>query len=170
MLKGVGTNMKFVSNILDRIFVVLGALIFVQIPLFIQQYHQQLSGHVAELRLQVEVMRDAALHSGKTLEQYIKKFVDSKDVDFSRQGQIMSDMVERFHQLADSLKALDSASVITRPFEFLWHYKYDISSDTFEKFSIGLPLTFEGLVYLLLGMGMGYLLYALLRSLFSKTK
>jgi hypothetical protein len=161
---------KWISALLDRIFVVMGAFIFSQIPIFMQQYRMQLTGHVAELRLQVGLMQQVALSTGKTLEQFIQKFTQSSDADFAGQGEIMNGMVSRLQTLSDGLTALNTASVFTRPYEFLIHYQPDIGKATLEIFEMGIAFTYEGLVYALIGIIVGYFLYHIIRSLFSKVK
>src|SRR5437868_3357216 len=98
------------SKIMDRLFVVAGALIFVQAPLLMHQYRTQLRGHVAELQIQVSMMRHHAQETGKTLEQYIHKFVSSSDTDFSYQGQLMKGMVARLESLSGGLFEMDHAT------------------------------------------------------------
>lgn len=159
---------KWISALLDRICVVIGAFIFSQIPLFMQQYRLQLAGHVAELRFQVGLMQQVALSSGKTLEQFIQKFTQSSDVDFASQGQIMSAMVSRLQTLSEGLAALNNASVLSRPYEFFIHYQQDIGRAAFESFEMGIPFTYEGLVYALVGIVVGYLFYCLLCQCFFK--
>ncbi len=148
------------KRILDRIFVVLGAFIFIQAPLFIEQYQLQLKGHVDELSHQVEVMRQVATESKKSLEQFIQKFVADPDVDFSRQGQSMSEMVKRWRSLTDSMVALNKASVWIKPLVFITYLDYSIAKSTFYSYQFGLILTYEGLIYALIGMVVGYLLYS----------
>lgn len=156
---------KFVGGILDRACAVAGALVVSQVPLFIQQYKQQLSGHVAELQLQVEMVRQAAMASGKTIDQFIKKFVASGDVDFSRQGEIMQQMVQRWHDLADGFNALSQASIVAKPIVFFQHFNVSIAKETVSTFSPGIPLTLEGGVYALIGIGVGYLTFSTIKAI-----
>lgn len=60
---------KWIGGLMDRACAVVGAVVFAQAPLFMQQYSQQLIGRTAELKLQVDGMKQAANLSGKTLEQ-----------------------------------------------------------------------------------------------------
>jgi Protein of unknown function (DUF2937) len=147
------------GGFLDRVFSVGGAFIFSQIPFFIQQYQQNLSGRLDELTKHVQQMRDAAKLSGKTLHQYIVKFLQSGDADFSRQGQIIQEMVDRWKELTNSSLALNEASPLTRPWEFVSHFNLEIAQSTLKSYSFGLPLTIEGLCYALVGMGAGYALF-----------
>lgn len=159
---------KWLVKWMDRIFVVAGALVFLQAPLFIQQYQQQLSGHVDELRMQVDAMRMSATHSDKTLDQYIEKFTQSSDGDFSRQGELMSGMVKRLDDLSFGMAKLNEANPWSRPFLFMWYSKQDIVQTTIHSFSLGIPLTFEGLVFALVGMIIGCLLFAGIKKLCRK--
>lgn len=158
---------QWLGRILDRLFVVFGALLFLQAPIYMQQYQHQLIGRVAELQLQVQAMRRVALASNKTLEQYIQKFLTYPDNDFSQQGSIMSETVARSQKLSEGLLALDRATLLTRPWTFLKYFNYEIGRSTLHNFQLGMPFTEEGLIYALAGMSIGYFLYLALRRLFS---
>lgn len=152
---------KCVGGLLDRICAVLGAVLFLQIPLFIQDYQIELKGHVSELEWQVSLIQEAAKFSGKSLEQYIHKFLVSGDVDFVHQGEILSNMVVRLNTLSSSLKAISEAPIWERPFVFCSYLNYEIAKSTFHSFQMGMPLTLEAIVYGLLGMLIGFGLYQL---------
>ena len=158
--------LKWIAGLMDRAFAVLGAVIFAQAPLFMQQYTQQLIGREAELKLQVEGMRNAAAISGKTLESFIKKFIDSGDTDFALQGEAMQAMIARWHHLSDALSAMQHSNLWSRPFAFIYHLNGDAFSSTLSNFHAGLPITIEGAVYALVGIGAGYLVFSLFRKIF----
>lgn len=158
--------LSWIGGLMDRIFAAAGGLLFLQVPLYMKQYVQQLSGHAAELRFQVDAMRQAATNSGKTLEQFIQKFTESNDVDFVRQGDIMSAMVNRWYHVTDALSALNDSSVFTRPFVFIRHINWDIIKSTWSQYVFGLPLNLEGLVYAVLGIIFGFLVFYVIRKFF----
>jgi hypothetical protein len=157
--------LKWTVAFVDRLCVVFGAFVCIQIPLFIEQYKQQLVGRQAELSLQVDSMRQAAKLSGKTLEQYIQKFTTHVDLDFINQGDLMQGIVNRWHQLSDALYALQHTSTVMKPFVFVSHFNSDIAKSTFQHYSIGLPLTIEGAAYALVGVVFGYVVFYLARCL-----
>ena len=157
---------KWAINMLDRISAVIGALVFSQAPMFMQQYQQQLEGHVAELRIQIEAMRQVALQSGKDLSQFILKFTSSPDLDFSRQGDLMHKMTDRYQDFLQNSLALEQSTAMTRPFVFLSHLNQDIASSTFKTFNLGLEFSIEGLIYALLGIFFGYSFFAGLKKIF----
>lgn len=160
---------RFVGSLCDRICAVLAAIIFMQLPLFISQYMQQLTGREAELRLQVDAMRQAARISGKSLEELINKFVSSSDGDFIRQGELMQSMLERWEGMFKSLVSLQQSSIFAKPFNFILHLNTETFSSTLKNYSFGLPVTIEGAIYAFCGLVVGYLLFSGLRRLIRKT-
>src|SRR6185436_1727460 len=59
------------GGLIDRVLCVLGAVLFSQGPEFMQQYLQRLGGHLQEAQRQLDLFREAATRSGRTLEQFI---------------------------------------------------------------------------------------------------
>ncbi|MBS4168396.1 DUF2937 family protein [Parachlamydia sp. AcF125] len=153
---------KWIGGIIDRLCVVCGALLFSQIPSFIQQYSQRLAGHVAELKIQTTALAQAAHLSGKTIDQLIAKFLASGDPDFIRQGELMQHTFVRFHHLSTALAHLQESNAFSRPFIFFSQLDPAIAEGTFKDFAFGVSLTIEGGIYALGGMIIGALSYRLL--------
>lgn len=143
-------------DLLDRIFAAISALLFAQLPLFMQQYQQQLLGHVAELNIQVNAVSEVAAASGKTLPQYIHRFLVSGDSDFMQQGQLLHNMVERSLSLAQASQSLLHASAFEKPLLFVKYLNWDIASSTVRYFQPGLPFSTEGFLYGFVGILFGY--------------
>lgn len=165
--------LKWLAGILDRVFAVIGALLFLQAPMFMMQYVHNLAGHVAELQLQMELMRKTAASTGKTLEQYVSKFMSNSDPDFSKQGEIMQGMIDRWENLSSGLHSLMSSNVFARPFVFMYHFDYSVAKDTYSHFQFGLTFSLEGIVYSMIGLVIGYFIFrllALIASLFVPKK
>jgi len=155
-------------KMLDRIFAVIFALILMQFPMFMEQYSTRLSGHVSELTYQVKQIEEIAKGSGKNLDQFIQKFISSKDDDFSKQGSLMGAMVTRKDKLSSSLAAIVNANVITRPFIFLFRNDWDIVHSTADTYQVGLSISLESAVYAFFGMLLGYYIYQLLSLFFTR--
>ena len=134
-----------------------GAMLFSQAPLYMQYYSHQLAGRVAELKLQTQVMERAASLSGKTLGQYIQKFLVSSDSDFHSQGKLMQGMVDRLQHLIEYWQAMHQANVWERPFVFIKSLQWDIAKETLGSFEPGFVLSLEGAIYAFIGMSLGYL-------------
>lgn len=148
-------------KMIDRVFAVIFAILFMQFPLFMEQYTIRLSGHVKELAYQVKEIEKVAHESGKSLDQFIQKFIDSNDIDFSKQGGLMEAMVIRMDRLSDSLAAILNANVFTRPFIFLWNSEWDIVQATAKSYKLGISITLESVVYAFIGVVIGYYIYQL---------
>jgi Protein of unknown function (DUF2937) len=148
------------------LFALLGALLFSQIPFFMQQYTQQLAGHVAELQIQIAAIDKLAGQSGKTLQQYIEKFSSNSDTDFVLQGHFMQKLFDRFNEMSEGLNALQQATPWFHPFVFIKFFQTNIGLSTYASFKPGLSLTLESGLYMLAGLLFGYLFYQLLRKTF----
>lgn len=153
-----------IGSLIDRLFVVAGAFIGSQLPSFIQQYTQRLSGHVEELSRMVNTLRQAAAQSDKTLEQYIAKFISSSDPDFSKQGEFMQSMVVRWQELSISLRQLNETTLWNKSLVFFKGWSSDIVKATFASFQPSLSLTVEGFAYTAIGFFIGYLAYRALKK------
>jgi hypothetical protein len=158
---------RWIGGLIDRLFAVAGALIFSQMPLFMQHYQQHLSGHVNELQIQVQGMRNAAAMTGKTLQQYVIKFLNSGDIDFNNQGELMNEMIHRYNSLSEGYHALQEASFYSKPFVFLKYLDKNIAQSTWNSFEVGLSFNVEGIAYAIIGIGFGLLMYRLVLKVVS---
>lgn len=140
------------DGILDRIFSVIGAAAFSQIPEFMQQYIQRLGGHADEAQHHVGLIKKAAKLSGHSLSTYIETFITDTDPTIVQQGQLIQRTIERARELAEALQAISNASVFTKPFVFLAKIKYPIAKATLENFQPAVPITIENLIYALIGL------------------
>lgn len=145
-----------IKKVIDRVFAAAGAIFFAQFPQFIQQYTQDLSGHVGELSYQVSLLEQSAELSHKNLSALIAKFTNSTDFDYARQGELMQNLIDRFENLKYSLDALNHASIFTKPFTFLRYADSRVFKETVEQFQWGFSFTSETLIYAFLGTLAGY--------------
>lgn len=153
---------RWLRGIVDRLFVVAGAIALSQAPLYMQQYTQQLVGHTDELHYLVQKIEGAARESNKTLSEFLFKFSSSQDPDFALQGRMMEDIMERWQSFDKALDALQNASVASKPFVFIAHFHSDVAVATWSHFEYGLAFSLEGLVYILIGGAIGYSVFVLL--------
>jgi hypothetical protein len=140
------------EGFLDRLLCVVGAVLFSQLPEFIQQYLQRLGGHLDEARHQLEQFREVAAKSNLTLDQLIVRTLGSAEPTVGRLGGVMRETVARVDALAAADAAIRQASILTRPFVFLRHLDFSIAQATWSIFKPAVPTTLEGLVYAALGV------------------
>lgn len=157
-----------IVGLIDRLLAVTGAILFTQIPLYYQQYVYRLSGHLAELELQVTLLRQTAARSGKSLDVYINKFLQSQDSDFLGQGEFMLGLTHRLENLQNTYQALVEAPSWTHSFYLIKYADPVIAKATFNHFEPGLSFTLEGVLYGLIGVAVGLLVFRILKKLFYK--
>lgn len=141
-----------VERLLDRVLCVAGAVLFSQLPEFMQQYLQRLEGHLDEARLQLERLRQAAAQSGMTLDQLVADAGHNPDASAGRLSGIVHAAVARVDELAAADAALRHASAWSRPFEFAAHLDPGIARATWSIFRPAVPTTPEGFLYAGAGM------------------
>jgi hypothetical protein len=144
---------------LDRLLCVVGAVLFSQLPEFIQQYLQRLGGHLDEARHQLEQFRAAAAKSNLTLDEFITRTLGSAEPAVARLGGVMRETVARVDELAAAETAIRQASIFARPFVFLRHLDLSIAQATWSIFKPAVPTTLEGLVYAALGVLLALVFY-----------
>ncbi len=140
------------DGLIDRLLCVLGAVLFSQLPEFIQQYLQRLGGHLDEARRQLDQFREVAAKSGLTLEQLTAQTQANTEATVARLGHLMHDTADRVYVLANADAAIRHASILTRPFVFLRHVDLSIARGTWSIFRPAVPTTIEGMLYAGLGV------------------
>lgn len=161
---------KSIQKILERIVISLCVILCMQLPFFITQYTHQLRGHIDELKWQVEQMGMSASFSGKTLDEYISKFIKNFDPDFANQGIMMRSIVHRYEKLSHACMQLKNSSIFTRPFVFFRYVQLDIFSATFKDFKMGISFTLESIVFGLIGIFIGTGLCSFIAIIFNRLK
>jgi len=140
------------EGLLDRALCVIGAVVFSQIPEFMQQYLQRLGGHLDEARRQLLHFQQAAAQSGLSLDGLIGHTTANADPAVAKLSEVMTEAVTRVDTLATAQAAMQGASLWSRPFVFLRQADPAIARGTWAIFKPAVPTTVEGLVYALFGM------------------
>jgi hypothetical protein len=146
------TLLGAVEGLLDRALCVIGAVIFSQVPEFMQQYLQRLGGHLDEARRQLLQFQQAAAQSGLTLDRLIGQTTASTDPAVAKLGGVMTAAIARVDALTAAQSAIQHASLWSRPFVFLRYLDPAIAHATWTIFKPAVPTTVEGLAYALAGM------------------
>jgi hypothetical protein len=149
------------ERLVDRILCVAGAVLFSQLPEFMQQYLQRLEGHLDEARLVLSRFRDAAAQSGMSLDQLVAGSSQNPDPSMGRLGAVVGQAIARVDALSAADTALRQASAWTRPFVFLAHMDGGIARATLSIYRPAVPTTAEGLTYAGFGVVCALALYHL---------
>jgi len=140
------------GGLLDRALCVTGAVVFSQIPEFMQQYLQRLGGHLDEARRHLLEFQRTAAQSGLTLDRFISQTSANADPAVARLGGVMTETATRVDTLEAAQAAMQDASLWSRPFVFLQHIDLSIARGAWAIFKPAVPTTVEGLIYALAGM------------------
>lgn len=142
---------------IDRLFAVLGAFAFAQFPQFYSQYLHELAGHIEELSYQINLLKQSL--QGKSVQEIIAKFLQFSDPDVAKQGEFIKGMVDRLEALTFSQNSLQAASYLTKPLLFIREADTVVALDTYRRFQFGFTFTWEGLIWALIGLVVGYMFF-----------
>ena len=140
------------DTLIDRLLCVFGAVLFCQLPEFIQQYLQRLGGRLDEARRQLAQFTEVAAKSKLTLAEFIQRTSHNADESVARLADVMSNTVARVDSLAAADLAIRNASLWKKPFVFFAQFDPSIARATFDIYKPAVPTTVEGLSYAILGM------------------
>ena len=149
------------QQLLDRALCVLGAVSLSQAPEVFQQYLQRLGGNLDEARLVLARYESVARESGITLAQLVEATRAQASAPVAKLGGLIIEAQNRVEALASAELSLRLASVWTRPFVFFSHYDYGIVRGTWAAYKPAVPVTTEGAIYAVVGMGLALLVYQL---------
>lgn len=145
---------------LKRIVCLAGAIIggttLSQAPEYTQQYSQRLAGAVDELATVVAQFDADAAAFGLTREEGLERYDASTDQFLAERGMSMRGVVERYERLSEQLAQLRAAPPATRLVEVARYFDTDVGAAALEDFRPALPLTLEGLAYILVGFLGGF--------------
>jgi hypothetical protein len=156
---------NMIAKWVTRLFIVFFILLFSQLPVFVDQYEIRLQGHLAESMRQIEAFQTAAAAGGKTLDQYIEKFLEQPDADFTAQGKLMKEAVDRNRLLARATEALRTANPFLRPIVFIRYVDNQVLTDAWKSFTPGLSLTLNVCLWAGIGLIVGGCSLLALRSI-----
>jgi hypothetical protein len=135
------------ERLLDRVLCAVGAVLFSQLPEFMQQYLQRLGGNLDDARLVVSRFADVAAKSGVSVDDLASGAARNPDPSLAGLGGVIRESVARAGELAGAYDALLHASVWTRPFVFIAHFDAAIAGATLTAYKPAVPTTAEGLLY-----------------------
>ena len=144
--------LKAGDTLVDRLLCVFRAVLFCELPEFLQQYLQRLGGRLDEARRQLAQFTDIAAQSKLTLAEFITRTGHNADESVARLAGVMGDTVARVDSLTAADHAIRNASLWGKPFVFFSHFDPSIARATFSIYKPAVPTTVEGLVYAVLGM------------------
>ncbi|MBX4911790.1 MULTISPECIES: DUF2937 family protein [Rhizobium] len=138
-----------------------GGTVFSQAPEFAQQYRQRIGGAIDELRIIVEDFNRQAAQHQLDREQALNAYAQSSD-DFLRdRGVSMQSTITRYEALQSQQLKLGTAAPVAKPFVLLRNADDVVFANTWRDFVPGVPMSFAGLVWGVIGFAGGWVVAAL---------
>lgn len=119
-----------------------------QTQAFIQAYLQRLGGHLDEARGTYQKLQAGEFLPG---------------ADMQSQERMAAAFGRRVDELSQAYNAIASADVFERPIRFVTHMDRSIAEATLANFTPALPLDTASVLYALVGIVLGWLLYELVK-------
>ncbi|MFK7941044.1 MAG: DUF2937 family protein [Roseovarius sp.] len=142
-----------------------GAAGLSQFPEFSQQYLQRLGGKVEELTRFVEEFDADASAVGVSREQALVDLAQGGGIGAER-AQTMVSTIDRQARLSTALEDLRGAGPFTRAYHANAFTDSELARGTLNDFKPALPLTFEGIVFSVLGFLAGIGVFSFVSWLF----
>lgn len=120
-----------------------------QTQAYIQAYLQRLGGHRDEARAAYQKLRTGELLPG---------------ADAPSQERMAAAFGRRADELSQAYDAIAGADVFHRPVQFMLHFERAIAEAALTGFTPALPLNSASLVFALVGMLLGWLLFELVKA------
>jgi hypothetical protein len=138
--------LKILSTLFDRCLFTLIFIIGVQLPEFIQQYSQRLSGHLNDALLQLnEYQLIADRHFQGKLTSMIEKYLTNSEPSIKETANIMINTSSRAENLQEHLFNIQEADYVKRVYYFITEFDESMIQATFQQYQLAIPLNLPAL-------------------------
>jgi hypothetical protein len=148
---------SFFGSLAERLVVFFVALFLSQAPQYMNLYLNVLSGAKAAHEKSVATLTEKAQELDMTVQQFIDDLLKSESKVSKSSGEVHQKQLADYENTRRAFEALKNASVFSRPFIFIKHVDWSLAKNV--QFQPAFPLTPEALVYVLVGIILGMLLY-----------
>ncbi|WP_441004000.1 DUF2937 family protein [Pseudocolwellia agarivorans] len=139
--------LKILSTLFDRCLFTLTFILGLQLPEFIQQYSQRLSGHLNEALLQLGDYQEIAdRHFDGNLKLMVDKYLTNSEPSINETAHVISKVTERVTDLQNHLTNLQDAEYINRVFYFITEFDESMAQATIQQYQLAIPLSLPALV------------------------
>jgi len=141
-----------IKGLLDKIFFTVGAIVFLQLPHFIEQYTQRMGGYAASQTEQIkEYQAIADEHFNGNLEAYRLRLEQNTDPAVAESAQQISKRLKSAQSIKKDLQVFEQEPLWYQVPYFITHMQADLAKGTAKNFSPGLPINLWAWGYGLLG-------------------
>lgn len=136
------TLLLMLSRMIDRIIFTFCFILGVQVPEFIQQYSQRLSGHLNEAKHHLQQFQFIAdtQYQGD-LPSLIINYQDNSDKAIKQTGELVESLIARVEVFSSEIRQLEQTNYIDRVLYFFKQLDPEMTYATAKQFSLAIPLT-----------------------------
>lgn len=141
-----------IKSLLDKIFFTVGAIVFLQLPHFIEQYTQRMGGYAASQTEQIkEYQAIADQHFDGDIEAYRLRLQQNTDPAVAESAEQISKRLKSAQSIKKDLLVFEQQPLWYQVPYFITHMRTDLVKGTAANFSPGLPINLWAWGYGLLG-------------------
>lgn len=138
---------SFINNILDKCFFTLAFIVGVQLPEFINQYIQRLSGHLNEAKLQLGHFQSLAeKHYQGDITLLITNYKQNTEQSIVDMATVIENLLARVDYLQTHYLALVDHEYLKQLKQFFTHADLLLVNQTAEHFTLAIPLEINALI------------------------
>ncbi|WOH38492.1 DUF2937 family protein [Thalassotalea fonticola] len=132
---------KFIFSSLDKILFSVNVVLAMQLPGFIQQYGQRISGHLAEAQYQLQKYQYIAdQHYQGDILLLVKRYQMNSDPGINAAGDVVFDLIERISLLTHHVAHLFESDYFAKIYYFIIEIDLDIAKATLQDYQLTIPL------------------------------
>lgn len=147
---------KFIFSSLDKILFAVNAILAMQLPGFIQQYGQRISGHLAEAQYQLQKYQYIAdQHYQGDILLLVKRYQTNSDPGINAAGDVVFDLIERISVLTKQVSHLFDSDYLSQIYYFIIEIDLDIARATLQDYQLTVPLNTAAIA-----TGIGFAVFA----------
>ncbi len=141
-----------IKGLLDKIFFTVGAIVFLQLPHFIDQYTQRMGGYAASQQQQIkEYQTIADQHFDGDLAAYIKRLTENNDPAIADSAKQIEQRLASTDKIQAELEVYEQQPLWYQVPYFITHMRVDLVQGTAQNFAPGLPINLWAWGYGLVG-------------------
>ncbi|WP_353519002.1 DUF2937 family protein [Thalassotalea sp. SU-HH00458] len=136
----------FLNTLVDRCMFTLTFILGVQLPEFINQYIQRLSGHLEESKQQLSSYQALAeQYFNGEISLLIKQYKENSEPMIVDSAKVIEQLLQRTEYLANHLSSLNTNDYFQQLTQFALNFDPQLLKKTAEFYQLAIPLTINAL-------------------------
>lgn len=148
-----------VRSVLDRVFCVLFAILFAQGPVYIDQYLDVLAGSRLAAQESLQRLEELAEDNGLSADEFVSRLKENPDKLVRDSGEGYQGTIDQYEKYQKAYTAIHDSPAWEKPIQLVRYFDPAIHEAMI--FDASVPLSWEGAVYGVVGLFVGWLFFSL---------